>query len=166
MEMLPQQNNKPAFVFNTYGFIRGRTLRILDELASEKGFNVIAGHSLHTPESYPPMIARGMGNEKAPNDKEMKNCLLPVFSSSKARKEMGEKFVDGSLCTECLLCSKLCPYGAIRCSTKPVFDMNKCCGCWTCYNHCPVKAIYTKKFRGMGHYPQPINQLREKLRVG
>ncbi len=197
MEMLAQQNNKPAFVFNTYGFIKGRTLRILSELAEMKGFKVVAGHSLHTPESYPPMIARGMGNKKAPDEKEMihfnefiselenliyliksggelhqkkikvgiLDSLFKPLSSDKARKEMGDKFVDESLCTECGLCGNLCPYLAINCSPKPVFDMNKCCGCWTCYNHCPVKAIYTKKFRGVGHYPQPINLLKEKLSV-
>ncbi len=191
---LPQQNNKPAFVFNTYGFVSGKTLSILDKLITQKGFLVMAGHSLHTPESYPPMIVRGMGNQQAPNVKEMSkfndfiheldqviisgreqkrknifpgfiNCLMPAFSVTKAREDMGEKYVDEALCTECGLCGKLCPYEAIKCSPKPVFDMNKCYGCWRCYNHCPVKAIYTKKFRGAGNYPQPISQLKEKLKV-
>ena len=73
IEKLPRQNNKPAFVFNTYGFISGKTLKILDKTVRAKGFKVIAGHSLHTPESYPPMIARGRGNEQAPNEKEINN---------------------------------------------------------------------------------------------
>lgn len=197
IEKLPQQNNKSAFVFNTYGFISGRTLRILEKLVVAKGFLVIAGHSLHTPESYPPMIVSGRGNEQAPDDKEMKtfnkfisgldqliceldrgnelmrakirpgllNSLLPAFSITKARDDMGEKYVDEPLCTECRLCEKLCPYKAIKCSPRPIFDMNKCYGCWTCYNHCPGKAIYTAKYRGVGHYPQPISQLKEKLKV-
>jgi len=130
IEKFPHQNNKPAFVFNTYGYISGKTLRILGELVTAKGFKVIAGHSLHAPESYPPMIARGKGNEQAPNEKEMNdfdgfiseleqllnylkegkeikgkkvsigllNSLLPTFSRTKARKDMGEKYVDESLC--------------------------------------------------------------------
>ena len=89
--------------------------------------------------------------------------LLPAFSRTKARKDMGEKFVDESLCTECDTCRKLCPYGAIELEPKPVFDMAKCYGCWSCYNHCPTKAVYTKKFRGEGHYPGPLAQLKEKL---
>lgn len=193
MEKLPQQNDKPAFVFNTYGFISGKTLSMLEKLATEKGFLVIAGHSLHTPESYPPMIARGMGNTQAPNEKEMRrfndfisdldrlssrgdykkkrispgflNSLVNAFPAAKAREDMGEKFVDEALCTECGLCEKLCPYEAIKCSPKPVFDMAKCYGCWRCYNHCPVKAIYTRKYRGKGHYPHPISRLEEKLKV-
>jgi len=197
IEKLPQQNNKLAFVFNTYGFISGKTLKILDKWITAKGFHVIAGHSLHTPESYPPMIARGRDNEQAPSKKEINdfnsfiseldqlcyllkkgkeikrkkirigllNSLLPMFSRTKARRDMGDKYVDESLCTECGICEKLCPYEAIKCSPKPVFNMNKCYGCWICYNHCPAKAIYTKKCRGVGHYPKPIKQLKEKLKV-
>ncbi|MBU0455905.1 MAG: EFR1 family ferrodoxin, partial [Gammaproteobacteria bacterium] len=161
------------------------------------GFKVIAGYSLHTPESYPPMIARGRGNERAPSKKEMNefntfiselnrfiyilgegkeikrkkmnigllNSLLPMFSRTKARKDMGEKYIDDALCTECGTCEKICPYGAIKLNPKPIFDMNKCYGCWACYNHCPNKAIYTKKYRGIGHYPKPNSQLTEKLKV-
>jgi hypothetical protein len=35
----------------------GRTLRILERKVTARGFVVIAGHSLHTPECYPPIIA-------------------------------------------------------------------------------------------------------------
>ena len=189
--------SKPAFVFNTYGFISGRTVKHLERLATEQGFRVIAGHSLHTPESYPPMIVGGRGAENAPREEEMErfnrfisaldqmfsdmqagkevrgqkikpgflNSLMPAFSRTKARKDMGEKFVDESLCIECGTCRKLCPYGAIELDPKPVFDMEKCYGCWSCYNHCPRKAIYTEKYRGVGHYPRPNKQLREKLKI-
>lgn len=197
IEKLPPQNNKPAFVFNTYGYVSGKTLKLLNVTVAAKGFRVITGHSLHMPESYPPMIARGMGNEQAPNEKEMDkfnkfvfeldqlvyslksggepgvkkirtgllNSLMPAYHFTKAREDMGEKYVDDSLCTECGLCEKLCPYKAIRCSPKPVFDMDKCYGCWTCYNHCPSRAIFTVKYRGTGHYPQPISKLKEKLKI-
>ena len=72
MEGLPQQEGKLEFLFNTYGAISGRTLRILERAAAAKGFDVIAGHSLRTRESYPPMIARGMGAAKAPGEKQMR----------------------------------------------------------------------------------------------
>jgi hypothetical protein len=58
---LPLQDGKPAFVFNTYGAASGKTLRILAELVGARGFDVLAGHSLRMPESYPPMIAAKMG---------------------------------------------------------------------------------------------------------
>jgi len=197
IEKLPQQNNKLAFLFNTYGFISGKTQKILDNWVTARGFKVIAGYSLHATESYPPMIARGRGYEQSPSKKEMNefnsfisdldrllyllgegkeikrkkisigllDSLLPAFSPTEARKVMGEKYIDGALCTECGACEKICPYEAIKLGQKPIFDMNKCYGCWACYNHCPNKAIYTKKYRGIGHYPEPNNQLKEKLKV-
>lgn len=194
---LSRQYDKPAFVFNSYGFINGKTQQTLNKWVTGKGFKVVAGHSLHMPESYPPMIAGGRGNQQAPDEKELKrfkkfvsemeevftllkdgkeikrkktglgilNILLPAFPRTRSKKDMGLKYVDAALCDECGICEKLCPYGALKLDPKPVFDMSKCYGCWSCYNHCPHKAIYTKKFRGVGHYPKPIEQLKEKLKV-
>ncbi|MEW5816795.1 MAG: EFR1 family ferrodoxin [Spirochaetota bacterium] len=192
---LPMQEGKPAFVFNTYGFISGKTLRTMERQVSGKGFTVLAGYSLHTPESYPPMIAGGRGNEEAPDVKEMEafnafakelekhlenlgkgrrisgktirigllNSIIPKLSRTTAKRDMGDKYVDESLCTECGTCERLCPYKAIRMSSKPVFDMEKCYGCWRCYNKCPERAIYTNKFRGAPHYPKPNESLKKKL---
>ena len=192
---LAPQDNKPAFVFNTYGFINGRTQQTLGRWATARGFKVFAGHSLHTPESYPPMVAAGRGNEQAPNEKELKAFkdfvaqldkslglfsegkdvrakkiktgfiynLLPSFSRTRSKNDMGLKYVDEALCDECAICEKLCPYGALKMDPKPVFDMDKCYGCWSCYNHCPHKAIYTRKFHGVGHYPKPIRSLKDKI---
>ena len=197
IESLPRQNDKAAFVFNTYGFISVKTLKALDKWVTARGFKVVASHSLHTPESYPPMIARGKGYAQSPNEREMENLdsfisgldqllnhlregkeikrrrlrigfvnsLLPMLPRTQARKDMGEKYVDESFCTECGLCEKNCPYKAIRLDPKPVFNMDECYGCWACYNHCPQKAIYTSKYRGVAHYPEPIDQLREKLKI-
>jgi len=197
IEGLPRQEGKLAFVFNTYGFISGKTLRILERIVAAKGFKVIAGHSLHTPESYPPMSARGRGAEEAPNEKEMRsfdafiselgqllertkegqriekkkvriglvNSVVPTYSRTTARRDMGEKYVDESLCNECGACEKQCPYGAIQMEPKPVFDMSKCYGCWRCYNRCPEHAIYTEKYRGGPYYPRPNDRLKEKLKV-
>ncbi len=196
IEGLPQQEGKLAFVLNTFGAFSGRTLRILERTVAAKGFVVIAGHSLHTPECYPPMIARGAGAEDAPDEEKMSdfdtfiselgrfleqaqagqriekqkvpvgllNSILPPFPRTWARRDMGEKFVDESLCTECGTCEKGCPYNAIRLDPKPVFDMEMCYGCWRCYNRCPERAIYTAKFRGEPYYPRPNDQLREKLK--
>jgi ferredoxin len=194
---LPGQNKKPAFVFNTYGFINGKTLETLDRLVRARGFRVLAGHSLHMPESNPPMVAGGRANEQAPSEKELAAFnrfirqldhsivllqqgnevkrdktiagrladLLPPFSRTWSRRDMGTKYVDSALCKECGACAKLCPYGAIKMGPKPIFDQAKCFGCWRCFNLCPNKAIYTKKYRGVGHYPKPMDVLREKLKA-
>lgn len=197
LHKLVRQDNKPAFVFNTYGFINGKTQLTLDKWVAARGFKVLAGHSLHTPESYPPMIAGGRGNKQAPNENELREfhrfisglekslellkngnkvlrtktiadmllSLLPAFSRTRSKRVMGTKHVDTELCKECHTCEKLCPYAAIKLDPKPVFNMDRCYGCWSCYNHCPNKAIYTDKLHGTGHYPKPSEQLKVKLKL-
>ena len=194
---LPHHEGKLAFVFNTYGSASGKTLSMLRKNAAARGFDVIGGHSLHTSESYPPMIARGKGAAEAPSEENLRrfdaficglgdllrraergqsverkrmrigwlNSILPALPRTHARRDMGGKSVDESLCVECGTCERRCPYSAIRLDPKPVFDLGKCYGCWRCYNSCPKRAIRTKKFRGEPYYPRPNDQLREKLEV-
>ncbi len=71
IQSLPMQRGRPAFLFNTYGSIGGKTLGLLDRWVREKGFLTVASHGLHTPENYPPMIARGMSFAGAPSEKEL-----------------------------------------------------------------------------------------------
>jgi ferredoxin len=198
IEDLPDQDRKPCFVFNTFGFMSGKTLPSLGKWATAKGFNVFMGHSLHTPESFPPMIIRGKGYIDAPNDKELAKfeafilklrtqvrlrvwegkepvheklqagiigLIVPMPKRTKSRIGMGKKFVDFDRCVECGICQDSCPYGAITMDPKPAFDQKKCYGCWSCFNHCPKKAIYTTAVKGQGHYPHPHKNLRRKLKI-
>ncbi len=190
----PQHNNY-AFVFNTYGFLSGKTLKSLAKLAKTKNFKILCGHSLHTPESYPPMRSKNKAFDDSPNEKELRKLnefiaqldnmlatmqagnkpttgrikvgllgtLFPAFSRTRAKKDFGEQNVNIDLCKECGTCQKLCPYNAIELSPNPVFDHRKCYGCWSCYNHCPEKAIYTPKFKGEWQYPKPSKELANKL---
>jgi ferredoxin len=189
---MPRQTEKPAFVLTTFGGLSGKTLDTLDRWARAKGFHVIAGHSLHTPENYPPMIERGHDYKDSPNGQELAAFeafvaqldgmarslaagkvvparraglarFLPAIPRTHSRQSMGEKFVDAAACTECGVCRDRCPYGAIKLDPEPVFDQTKCYGCWACYNHCPTQAISTKKIRGVPQYPQPSDLLRRKL---
>jgi ferredoxin len=197
VDSLPRQQGKPAFALNTYGNLTCGTLGALARIVKTKGFQVIAGHSLHMPESYPPMVATGNGREQHPNEHELgafndfiaelnrllgnlqsgrsiaehkprlglANRLIPAPPRWLSRKMMASKSVDESLCIECGVCKRRCPYGAIELAPKPVFDTSKCNACWACYNHCPKHAIYTRRYRGVGHYPKPIEQLKEKLAI-
>jgi ferredoxin/flavodoxin len=189
---LPVQAGKPAFVFDTFGGFNGATLRVMAKTVASKGFTVAAGHALHTPENIPTMIMSGNANEQAPDAAELAafdgfialldrmaadapkdgwpvyrppllDRLVPALPRTTARRQMGVKSVDPALCTRCGICFTACPYSAISMPDLPVFDQHKCYGCWACYNLCPAKAIYTRKYRGAGHYPGPIAPLLEKL---
>ncbi|HOJ62919.1 MAG TPA: EFR1 family ferrodoxin [Spirochaetota bacterium] len=93
------------------------------------------------------------------------NSILPVFSRKKSKKAMGNLFVDEAKCIECGICAQACPYNAIKLNPKPKFDDLLCFGCWACYNRCPEKCIYTKKMKECAHYPRPLPELVEKLKI-
>ncbi|MFC2079562.1 EFR1 family ferrodoxin [Candidatus Bipolaricaulota bacterium] len=192
LESLPRQSHMPAFVFNTFGAFSAKTLASLDRWTQARGFHVIAGHSLHMPENYPPMIKRGQDFKDSPNKTELAafeafiaqldrlakslsrgeavparqiglSRFIPAFSRTHARRSMGEKLVDTSACTQCGVCRDRCPYAAIRLDPTPVFDQTKCYGCWSCYNHCPTQAIFTRNIGGIAQYAHPNEQLQKNL---
>lgn len=192
IDSLPAAAGKPAFVFNTYGFYSGRTLKTLSALAAARGFTVICGQSFNMPENYPPLVAWGLKTRRAPAPREMRkldrfisylasritaggipkaapirigplNYLMPPGSRTISKNMMGPKRVDPDLCTQCGVCVKVCPYRAIELNPLPVFDEEKCFGCWSCFSNCPQRAIYTRKLRGRGHYTQPA-ALADKLK--
>lgn len=194
-DKLAPQSNKNAFVFNTYGAISLKTLKMFSMIAQAKGFNVFSGYSLHTPENYPPMRKKGRGADESPTAKDLKKfdefilrldknlkligsgqepvkekikiglpgSLIPAFPRTKAKSDFGIQELNETLCIECGTCEKGCPYEAIRLDPKPVFDHNKCYGCWYCYNHCPKQAIFTKEFKGECQYPKPSPDLVKRL---
>lgn len=49
--------------------------------------------------------------------------------------------IDAALCTKCGLCSKLCPYHAIKVLETPIIDEERCGKCGLCLSICPAKAI-------------------------
>jgi len=194
---LPQQTGKPAFALNTFGMMSGQALKQLSDKLTTKGFVVMAAHSLHTPESYPPYIIKGWDSVDAPDTKLLDafhkfmaeldekltqlnqdtpatktkvkiglfNHLLRPYSLTKARKQMGTLFVNTDLCTDCGICQEKCLYDAITLNPDPIFDTEKCHACWACFNHCPEKAIFTEKIKGVGHYAEPNPQFIEKMSV-
>ncbi len=191
VEKLPVQKDKPAFLFATHGGNLSNLLKVFARWLHDKGFLIVGTHGLRVPESFPPAIARGDTAEDAPNESEMRSFdefireldemivrgefkrgkvkasflanFAPAISRKTAKKNMGKKFVDGALCNECGICQKSCPYNAIGLDPKPIFDEDKCYGCWACFNRCPTKAIYTSKIRGVGHYRGPTAELKRKL---
>lgn len=91
------------------------------------------------------------------------STLVPQFARNKSKLEMGNKFVDQALCTQCGICVIGCPYEAINLSSEVTFAEDKCYGCWSCFNHCPQMAIYTDKIKGVGQYDSPLQNYKNKL---
>jgi ferredoxin/flavodoxin len=101
---------------------------------------------------------------------EYKKIKIGLFNSFfrgkdryKAGKKMGKKTADAGLCTKCGLCERSCSYDAIELSPTPRFNEERCMGCFSCYNHCPVGAISTEKLSADFSYPGPSEELRKKM---
>ncbi len=194
-DRLEEQNQKNAFVFNTYGFFSGKLLKVFGNMAKSKGFNVINGYSLNTPENFAPMRLSNKAGDHFPTDKQLAEFnhfiavlddqlsviskgnvpdkvklkikfpghILRPFPRTMAKKDFGIQEVDAEKCKECGVCEKGCPYEAIKLDPKPIFQHEKCFGCWRCYNNCASQAIFTPKFHGEFQYSRPVKALKEKI---
>ena len=157
----------------------------------EKGYKAVIGFTLYAPENYVPLVAKGRTMENNPKPQNLQQFkqfiglldkifgdkakvipgirvgflsgLLPEFNRKRSQVAMGTLLVEQKDCTRCGLCAKICAYQAITLNPYPTFDSQKCYGCWACYNRCPTKVIYTKKFKNTAHYPRPLAQYVEKL---
>ena len=54
--------------------------------------------------------------------------------------------IDTDICTACLVCVRVCPYGAPFINEDGVSQIppSACMGCGTCASECPAKAIVLK----------------------
>jgi ferredoxin len=142
---LPDQHGVPAFVLNTYGMMSGQALKLLARQVSAKGFRVIAGHSFFTPESYPPFIVKGWGNEDAPGEDEITK-LDQFITQLAAHLEVirsGQTIPPAKI--KIGLLNSLMRPGSLAKARKQIgqlqVDLALCEGCATCTESCPYGAI-------------------------
>lgn len=140
-----QGGGKPAFVFNTFGFMSGRTLPKLAGTVRGRGFTVIAGFSLHTPENYPPMIARGMGAPEAPSPKELADFDAFIADFDAALGEIARTGATKRRVYRPTTGSAIMPMFSRRKAVKDMgpksVDEALCNECGVCAKGCPVGAI-------------------------
>lgn len=145
VERLPRQNDKPAFVFNTYGAMSGQTLKMLDRLATARGFRVFAGHSLLMPENYPPFIVKGWDNVDAPDEKEMAAFqqfiaqLIERLDALQTRRPIVRAKIKIGLLNSLLRPKS--PARARREMGSLSVDETLCTNCGACVDACPYAAI-------------------------
>lgn len=145
LDKIKPQQNKFTFVFNTYGFMPGAALRSLEEVVKSRGFNILIGHSLHTPESYPPQRVRGLPADNSPKKRGLvrfNNFISKLESQLKSIKE--NKDPDKEEIKIGFLNSFLPKYS--RAKAKQDMGEQKvnetlCVECGTCQRNCPVEAI-------------------------
>ena len=145
LAQIPPQAGKPAFLLTTFGALSGKTFSSLAEQVSARGFTIVGGHSLRMPESYPPMIARGMTAANEPGPKAMLkfDAFIAELSDRLGKVERGESAQARSVpigLLNSLFASK--PRTAARDDMGEKFvDGELCIECGTCAKGCPYHAI-------------------------
>jgi ferredoxin/flavodoxin len=145
-----QSEKKPAFFIVTYGFMAGRTPLVMKKILKKKGFNVFAGFSFHTPESYPPMIAKGMGGENYPDESELAafNSFIAGIDSAlkdyRAGKKSSKKIFNIGLVN--YLLPMFSRDKALKDMGEKFIDEPLCTKCAICSKGCPYGAITLDPF--------------------
>jgi ferredoxin len=142
---LPIQQNRPAFVLNTYGAMSGRTLKNLAKLVVARGFSVIAGHSLMAPENYPPFLLKGWANEDAPDEEEMEKFQQFIIELERQLDIIESGQVAVPVQVKIGFFNSLMRPASPAKSRKKMSDLfvDKllCTECSTCADGCPYGAI-------------------------
>lgn len=145
IKKIPDQHDRPAFVLNTFGNMSGRTLPSLAQQLRKRGFNVAAGHSLHCPENFPPMIAAGHDNMQAPTPEEMEqlDIFIATLNGMLLQVHIGTPLEPAHLTPGFpdTLAFPLPRTSAKWMMGKKMVDKERCTTCGICKKGCPYGAI-------------------------
>lgn len=172
-----------CFALTTCGDSTGKSMTILNKELEVKGIQATAQFTVIMPESYvclPFMYTDSPEREQQKKEaaRQQLQHIISVVSERRQGVEeltkgpvprfftyvVGHYFnrkmitdrkfmVDEDVCTQCGLCSKVCPVDNIK-GTPPQWQHNgHCTCCLACYHHCPVHAInYGERTRKRGQY--------------
>lgn len=141
---MPSQTGKPAFALNTFGAMSGKTLRILVDEVSEAGFQVFAGHSLHMPENYPPLLSGRMASTDAPSPAEVGDLDAFVAEIDRQINVLAAGGSVGPYRPRLGLADSVVPRRPRKTAWKRMgrksVDATKCTACGLCVKGCPYGA--------------------------
>ncbi|TYQ15821.1 UNVERIFIED_CONTAM: flavodoxin-like protein [Acetivibrio alkalicellulosi] len=149
LNCIHKQNNKCAFIFNTYSHLSGGTQKLLYDKVSDKGFRVISAHSLRMPTSYPPKIAKGRDFLNSPNFKDFWRfnrfiSRLDSYMGKISRNTNVDKiYIRNGILS--LILSKYLRTKFKDSMGKKEVDIKLCDKCSICIDICPNNAISLKK---------------------
>ena len=151
MKDIPEVHDKPAFVFTTYGRNNGSSCAVLAQLASKKGFRIVAEHALNTPENYPPVIRMEHGHVENPTTEQVAefDAFIDVISAIALKLTNGENVPEHKVTSKFIysifrnltsrwLMQKLMGNKKVR--------KDLCVKCGICVRACPYNAVSMKEY--------------------
>ena len=166
-------NSTPAVVCVTYGNRAYEdALLELADLVEKNGFSVIAGCAVVTEHNIMHVFGKGRPDkqdraqivqfaaETAMKIRSGAAGLLRPLPGNRPYKKWGGSSlpieVDEKLCTDCGICAKTCPVGAILTEGWKT-DANVCINCMRCVKVCPAECRHVPKER--------LRAMTERLRA-
>jgi ferredoxin len=145
LQNMPVQAKKPAFLLTTYGMMPGQALLQMDKLLTAKGWQVLGGHSLWVPESYPPYIVKGWASLEAPTPKELGEFENFTNRLNQQILALGNRQTPQRIPLKIGLLNRLIPPSAPQKARKEMgrlqVDASLCDGCGLCQAACQYQAI-------------------------
>ena len=156
-------NNARAIMVVSYGNRAYEdTLVELQDILTQHNFNCVAGMAVVTEHSIMHKYAKGRPNQE--DQKQIKNFAHKIISKINKNVLQEVLYVPGnhpykeyhtiplhpktnSKCTNCGMCAKLCPVGAISKDSSHKVDTNLCISCMRCVKICPRNAKSVNKLK-------------------
>jgi ferredoxin/flavodoxin len=149
IESIKCNQEKHVFLINTYGMMQGKALRLVKKLLDKKGCRVVSWHTLMTPESFPPFIAKGIISNDKPDEKQISAFKNFIFDLSKKLDEINNGTPPKEAKVKIgFLNSVLGVKSAdkIRKEMRDLtIDSSLCNECGRCVEYCHYNAISMKK---------------------
>jgi len=151
------EKTKLAFLLLTFGNIPGSSILQFRNLVQDKGFQVIAGHTIHMPDNFPISRIKGFTSSASPSKKELSRYHLfcAILKDLVNSLKEGHEILEGSFKLSLINYFFNIPdrYAAKRSMGFKFLDYDLCTSCNICVQKCPYHAIEMKQ------YPEFIEEL-------
>ncbi len=139
-----------AFIMLTHSSISGTAMIQFKELLQARNFNIIAGHTLKCPESYPPLRSKGFTFSNAPGPGSLKRFLM----FAKILKDLLHSASEGRVILEAKFRLSFINYFfsppgrniAHHVMGFKYLDAKQCVQCGLCARDCPYSAIHMMEY--------------------
>ena len=151
------KKTKLAFLLLSFGNISGTSIIQFRNLVQDKGFRVIAGHTIHMPDNFPISRIKGFTSSGSPNKQELSryNLFCSILKDLVNSMKEGHEILEGSFKLSLINYFFNIPdrYAAKRSMGFKFLDFDLCSSCRKCVEKCAYKAIEMLK------YPEFIEEL-------